>query len=120
MKNVKNAKRILLTISIAMLLMLLPNLRATSLAADEPAASAQGAEPAPPSAPPTAPGMMGGNGMMGGKGMMGDEMMQRGMMDGGPCMDSKTRGQMMQIRGKMMKQMGELMEKRGKELEQSK
>ena len=59
------------------------------------------------------------------EGMMSSPIMSGiGMMAVCPAMmsdlDSKTRGQMMQIQGKMMTEMGELMTKRGKKLEQGK
>ena len=58
------------------------------------------------------------------EGMMGGPGMVSGMMAVCPAMawdlDSKTRGQMLQIQGKMMQEMGALMAKRGKEIEQSK
>jgi len=117
---VKNEKPILLIVLLATLLIFAPRMRAISLAADQPAATAQSAEVGSPQAPATAPEMMGGKGRMSG-GMMGPGMMGMGMMGAGPCMmmnsDPKTRGQMMQIQGRMMKEMGELMEKRGKEIE---
>jgi hypothetical protein len=126
---VKNANSALQAISVIALLIVVPGVRPSALAADQqPVPGAQGnppsaAAPAPASQPGT---MMAREGMMGGKGMMGGgTMMAPNMMGACPCMammnaDPKTRGQMMQIQGRMMKEMGEVMENRGKEIGQGK
>ena len=93
----------------------------TMVGADEPQPKAAAAEQQPSQT--SRYGMMGRGTTP--EGMMSSPIMSGiGMMAVCPAMmpdlDSKTRGQMMQIQGRMMTEMGELMTKRGKELEQGK
>jgi hypothetical protein len=112
-------KRPILLVVISLLLA--ASLATTTVVADEPQPKAAAAQ--------RQPGQTSRYGMMGRgrttEGMMSSPMMSgMGMMAVCPAMmsdlDSKTRGQMMQIQGKMMTEMGELMTKRGKEIEQGK